>query len=196
MRKLVVSEWMTLDGVFEADTMEQWFRPYDSDDRQEWIKQAILASDAFLFGRITYEMLAGYWPTVTDRDSKEIAIADRLNGAPKYVVSSTLKTGKWNNSTIIKKNVVEELATLKQQPGQDILIFGSATLVQSLMAADLIDEYRFLVHPIVMGSGKRPFKDGMPTTKLKLVETKTSSLGVTLLSYHPAKHIAAVHTTR
>jgi dihydrofolate reductase len=187
MRKLVVSEWMTVDGVFDADTMGEWFRPYDSDDRQEWIKEMILASDAFLFGRITYEMLAGYWPTVKDRDNKEIEIADRLNGAPKYVVSSTLKTGEWNNSTIIKKNVVEELAKLKQQPGQDILIFGSATLVQSLMAADLIDEYRFLVHPIVMGRGKRPFKDGMVTTKLKLVETKMSSLGVMLLSYHPAK---------
>jgi dihydrofolate reductase len=187
MRKLVVSEWMTLDGVFDADTMGQWFRPYDSDDRQEWIKEAIFASDAFLFGRITYEMLAGYWPTVKDRDNKEIEIADRLNGAPKYVASSTLKTGQWNNSTIIKKDVAEEVARLKQQPGQDILIFGSATLVQSLMAADLVDEYRFLVHPIVMGSGKRPFKDGMATTKLKLVEARMSSLGVTLLSYHPAK---------
>jgi dihydrofolate reductase len=187
MRKLVVTEWMSLDGVFDADTMGEWFKPYDSDDRQDWIKQGILASDAFLFGRITYEMLAGYWPTVTDRDSKEIEVADRLNGAVKYVVSSTLKTGEWNNSRIIKKNVVEEIGRLKQQPGQDILISGSATLVQSLVNEHLIDEYRFLVHPIVMGKGKRPFKDGMPTTKLELVETKTSSLGVTSLSYHPAK---------
>jgi len=187
MRKLVVSEWMTLDGVFDADTMGEWFKPYDSDDRQEWIKKAVLSSDAFLFGRITYEMLAGYWPTVTDRHNKEIEIADRLNGAPKFVVSSTLKAGAWNNSTVIKKNVVEEIATLKQRPGQDILVFGSATLVQSLMAADLIDEYRFLVHPIIMGKGKRAFEDGMATTKLRLVETRASSLGVTLLSYHPAQ---------
>jgi dihydrofolate reductase len=187
MRKLVVSEWVTVDGVFDADTMAQWFTPYDSDDRQEWIKEGILASDAFLFGRITYEMLAGYWPTVTDRDNKEIAIADRLNGAPKYVVSSTLKTAKWNNSTIIKNNVVEELARLKQQPGQDILVFGSAMLGQSLLEADLIDEYRLLVHPIVMGRGKRPFKDGLATTKLTLVKTRTLSLGVTALCYQPAK---------
>jgi dihydrofolate reductase len=187
MRKLVVSEWVTVDGVFDADTMAQWFTPYDSDDRQEWIKEGILASDAFLFGRITYEMLAGYWPTVTDRDNKEIAIADRLNGAPKYVVSSTLKTAKWNNSTIIKNNVVEELARLKQQPGQDILVFGSAMLGQSLLEADLIDEYRLLVHPIVMGRGKRPFKDGLATTKLTLVKTRTFSLGVTALCYQPAK---------
>jgi dihydrofolate reductase len=187
MRKLVVSEWMTLDGVFDADTMGQWFRPYDSDDRQAWITEAVLASDAFVFGRITYELLAAYWPTVTDRDSREIEIADRLNDAPKYVVSSTLETGTWSNSTIIKKNVVDELAKLKQQPGHNILVFGSATLVRSLMAEDVIDEYRFLVHPIVMGSGKRPFKDGMATMKLKLIETKMSSLGVTFLSYHSAK---------
>jgi dihydrofolate reductase len=187
MRRLVVSEWVTLDGVFDADTMGQWFRPYDSDDRQAWIKEGILASDAFLFGRITYEMLAGYWPTVTDRANKEIEVADKLNGAPKYVVSSTLKTGKWNNSTIIKGHVAVELAKLKQQPGQDILVFGSATLVQSLMETDLIDEYRLLVHPIVMGTGKRPFKDGSATTKLKLVKTRTLSLGVTGLCYQPAR---------
>ena len=187
MRKLIVSEWVTVDGVFDADTMGQWFRPYDSDDRQEWIKEGILASDTFLFGRITYEMLAGYWPTVKDRDNKEIEIADRLNGAPKYVVSSTLKTGKWNNSTIIKSNVVKQFAKLKQQPGQDILVFGSATLVQSVMESDLIDEYRLLVHPIIMGIGKRPFKDGLPTTKLQLVTTRTFSLGVTALCYQPAK---------
>jgi dihydrofolate reductase len=187
MRKLVVSEWVTLDGVFDANTMGQWFRPYDSDDRQEWIKEGILASDAFFLGRITYEMLASYWPTVKDRDNKEIEIADRLNGAPKYVVSSTLKTGSWNNSTIIKSNVVGELAKLKQQAGQDILVFGSATLVQSLMEADLVDEYRLLVHPIIMGTGKRPFKDGSATTKLKLVKTRTFSLGVTGLCYQPVR---------
>jgi len=187
MRKLVVSEWVTLDGVFDADTMEQWFRPYDSDDRREWITEGILTSDAFLLGRITYEMLAGYWPTVKDRDNKEIEIADKLNGAPKYVVSSNLKSGKWNNSTIIKSNVVAEISKLKQQPGQDVLVFGSATLVQSLMAADLVDEYRFLVHPIVMGRGKRPFEDGSATTKLKLVKTRTFSLGVTGLCYQPAR---------
>jgi dihydrofolate reductase len=186
MRKLVVSEWVTLDGVFDADTMDTWFKPYDSEDRQEWIKEGILASDAFLSGRVTYQLLSGYWPTVTDRANREIEIADRLNSAPKYVVSSTLKTGEWNNSTVIKKNVVEEIAKLKQQPGRDILMFGSATLVQSLMDTDLIDEYRLLVHPIIMGRGKRPFKEGMATTKLKLVKTKSFSLGVTLSCYQPA----------
>jgi dihydrofolate reductase len=185
MRKLVVSEWVTLDGVLDADTMEQWNIPYHSDDRGEYIKEGILASDAILLGRVTYEMLAAYWPTLRNN---EYGIADRLNSVPKYVVSSTLKKAEWNNSTIIKENVVEKITKLKQQPGQGIRITGSATLVQSLMETDLIDEYQFLVHPIIMGSGKRFFKDGMVTTRLKLVKTKTFSLGVILLCYQPAKN--------
>ena len=185
MRKLVVSEWVTLDGVFDSETMEQWFIPYHSDDRGEYIKEGILASDALLLGRVTYEMLAAYWPTLRNN---EMGIADRLNSAPKYVVSSTLEKAKWNNSTIIQENAVEEITKLKQQPGQDILIFGSATLVPSLMKADLIDEYRLFVHPIIMGSGKRLFKDGMVTTRLKLVKTKTFSLGVILFCYQPARN--------
>lgn len=126
MRKLVVSGWVTLDGVFDADTMEQWYIPYHSDDRGEHIKEGILASDALLLGRVTYEMLAAYWPILRNN---EMGIADRLNSVPKYVVSSTLKKAEWNNSTIIKENVEEEITKLKQQPGQDILINGSATLV-------------------------------------------------------------------
>jgi dihydrofolate reductase len=183
IRKLVVSEWMTLDGVIDADTMKEWFEPYDSEDRRNYIKENVLTSDAFLVGRVTYEMLASYWP---NQKNNEMGIADRLNNAPKYVVSSTLKNAEWNNSKIINDNVVEEIAKLKQQPGQDILMFGSATLVQSLMEADLIDEYRLLVHPIIMGSGKGFFRDKMASTKLKLVKTKTLDLGVILDCYQPA----------
>jgi dihydrofolate reductase len=180
LRKLIVSEWMTLDGVFDADSMKEWFEPYESQDRQEYIKENVLTSDAFLVGRVTYEMLASYWP---NQKNNFAGIADRLNSAPKYVVSSTLKKAEWNNSTIIEDNVVEEITKLKQQPGQDILVFGSAKLVQSLMEADLVDEYRFLVHPIIMGSGKRFFSDEMAGTKLKLVKTETLDLGVTLDCY-------------
>jgi dihydrofolate reductase len=182
MRKIIVSEWVTLDGVFDADTMEQWNIPYHSDDRAEYIKQDILACDASIFGRVTYEMLAPYWSALKNN---EYGIADKLNSVPKYVVSSTLKKAEWNNTTIIKENVVEEITKLKQQPGREIRIAGSATLVQSLMEADLIDEYRLLVHPIIMGSGKRLFRDGS-TTNLKLVETKMFSSGVVLLRYAPA----------
>lgn len=182
LRKLVVSEWVTLDGVFDADSMKEWFEPYDSPDRQEYIKENVLTSDAFLVGRVTYEMLAAYWP---NQKNNEMGIADRLNSAPKYVVSSTLKKAEWNNSTIISEDVVEEITKLKQQPGQDILMFGSATLVESLMETNLIDEYRLLVHPIIIGSGKRFFRDEM-ATKLKLVKTKTLNSGVILDCYQSA----------
>jgi dihydrofolate reductase len=185
MRKLVVSAWVTLDGVFDADTMDQWFNPYDSIDRQQYIKETVLASDAFLFGRTTYEMLAPYWSSLKDNEME--GVAGKLNSAPKYVVSSTLEKAEWNNSTIIKENVVKEIFKLKQHPGQEIQIEGSSTLVQSLMEADLIDELRLLVHPIIMGSGKRFFKDGMVTTRLQLISTKAFPSGVALLSYQPRK---------
>ncbi len=185
MRKLIVSVWMTLDGIFDADTMDQWFNPYHSDERGNYIYDSISESGALLIGRTTYEMLAGYWPYQKNDDNGP---ASSINRMPKYVVSSSLKEANWNNSTIIKDNLIEEITKLKQQPGHDILIPGSATLVQSLMHTDLIDEYQFLVHPMIMGSGKRFFKDGMGMTRLKLVESKTLSLGVVLLCYKPAKN--------
>lgn len=183
MRKLIVKEWMALDGVFDADAdkFEQWFLPYESEDRAEEIKNTVLASDAFIYGRTTYEMLAPYWSSLKNN---EMGIADKLNSTPKYVVSTTLEKADWSNSTIIKEDVAEAISKLKQQPGGQILIDGSATLVQSLMETDLIDEYRFLVHPIIMGSGKRFFKDGSQAV-LKLVETKAFSSGVVLMVYQP-----------
>ena len=184
MRKVIVSAWVTLDGVFDADTMEEWYFPYHSDDRGDYIKDEILACDALLVGRATYEMLAPYWSALKNN---EMGLADKMNRVAKFVVSSTLEKADWNNSTLIKDNVVAEISQLKQQPGQDILIPGSATLVQSLMETGLIDEYKFLVHPIIMGSGKRFFKEGMAMTRLELVKTKMFSLGVVLLCYKTAK---------
>jgi len=185
MRKLVVAESVTLDGIFDASTMGQWSSPYHGDEQQEYIKENILTSDALLLGRVTYEFIAPYWPT---QKKNEYGIADKMNSMHKYVVSSTLEKADWNNSTIIKGNIIEEITELKQKPGQNILINGSANLVKSLMPTDLIDEYRFLVHPIIMGSGKRFFKDGMNTTKLKLVKTETFPLGVVLLRYKSTKN--------
>jgi dihydrofolate reductase len=167
--------------------MSHWFNPYDSKDRQQRITELVLASDAFLFGRVTYEMLASYWPKVKNNDKDELEIATRLNSSPKYVVSSTLKEAEWGPSTIIKNGVVKEITNLKHQPGQNILVFGSSTLVASLMEADLVDEYRLLVHPIIMGSGKRAFKDGIATSKLTLGDTTTLSSGVISLSYQRAQ---------
>jgi dihydrofolate reductase len=114
-----------------------------------------------------------------------MGVAARLNSLPKYVVSSSLERADWTNSTLINDNVTEALAELKQQPGQDMLIMGSASLVHSLVAADLIDEYRFLLQPIIAGTGKRFFKDGMQSSRLTLVSSKTFDLGVILLCYEP-----------
>jgi len=182
MRKLIVSVWVTLDGVLDADSMDVWFNPYHSEERAAYITKTVHGADALLLGRVTYEMLASYWPYQKNDDNGP---ASKLNSVPKYVVSSTLKKAEWKNSTIINERIVEEIAQLKQQPGQEIQIEGSPTLVQSLMPTGLIDEYKFLVHPIIMGSGKRFFKDGIGMTKLKLVESKTLSLGVVVLTYQP-----------
>lgn len=140
----------------------------------------MLACDAILFGRVTYEMLAPYWSPLKNNED---GLADKINSVHKYVLSSTLKKAEWNNSTIIKENVIEEVTRLKQQPGHEIHIEGSATIVKTLIEAELIDEYRFLVHPIILGSGKRFFKDGMSTTGLKLVKSEMLDLGITLLCY-------------
>jgi dihydrofolate reductase len=184
MRKIVVSEGVSLDGVFDAETMGQWAAPYYSDERDAVIRKTILASDALLIGRTTYDLQAWYWP---NQKGDKYGIANHKNSMPKYVVTSKPLQAQWNNATVIQNNVVEEIARLKEQPGKDILIEGSATLVQALAQAGLVDEYRFLVHPAIVGSGKRFFKEGMGLTKLKLVESKPISLGVVLLSYQPIK---------
>ncbi len=184
MRKIVVSEGVSLDGVFDAQTMGQWAQPYFSEERDEVARRNVLASDALVVGRTTYDLQAYFWP---NQKNDKYGMADKMNSMPKYVVTSTPLQAQWNNSTIIKGNVVEEIAKLKQQPGQNILIQGSATLVQALMQADLIDGYQLMVHPVIVGTGKRFFKDGMGLTRLTLVESKPISLGVILLTFQPAK---------
>src|SRR5258706_10375737 len=135
MRKLFASEWISLDGVFDANNMDKWFNPYDSPERQAYLQDVIASTDAILFGRTTYEMLAPYWSTLKNN---EMGIAAKLNSAPKYVVSSTLKQADWNNTTIIKNKVGDAITKLKQQPGGEIHIKGSATPVQSMMGTGLI----------------------------------------------------------
>jgi dihydrofolate reductase len=182
MRKLVVKEWMTLDGVFDAETMDQWWNPYDSAERQKYILEVYSRGDVYLLGRTTYELLWPFWSTQTNDDEGPGRILNRMK---KYVVSTTLQAAPWKESTIITGNVVEAITRLKQQPGKDILIDGSASLVHSLMGTDLIDEFRFLVQPIIMGRGRRFFTDGKPPTKLSLVESQTLSFGVLALTYQP-----------
>jgi dihydrofolate reductase len=117
----------------------------------------------------------------------EGGFADRMNSIPKYVVSRTLKELEWNNAHLIKGNIAEEVARLKQQEGKDILVADSGELVRTLMQQDLIDEYRLMVHPVVLGSGKRLFRDGSDKTVLKLVDAKSFSSGIVILSYQPAR---------
>jgi len=180
MRKLIVSAWISLDGVFDATLMNEWFNPFDSDSRQAYIRDGILSADAILFGRKTYEMLAPYWSSLKNN---EMGVADKLNSVAKYVASTTLKTADWNNTTIIGKDLVAEITSLKQQPGSEIQIEGSAELVASLAKAGLIDEYRLLGHPIIMGKGQNFFTEGFYANQLSLVKTELLDKGVIALYY-------------
>ncbi|MCI0556264.1 MAG: dihydrofolate reductase family protein [Anaerolineae bacterium] len=186
MRKLVATEYLTLDGVMEAPGEETslgarggWSFLFSNEEHSKFKFDELFTSDVILLGRVTYEIFAAIWPSRTGE------FADRINSLPKYVVSTTLEKAEWNNSHLIKdaKRVVEEVSKLKQQPGQNILIYGSANLVHTLMQHNLIDEYRLMVYPIVLGIGNRLFKDGN-SMMLKLVETQTFSTGVVVLIYH------------
>ncbi|MEC5425096.1 dihydrofolate reductase family protein [Virgibacillus sp. C22-A2] len=179
MRKVIATTFVTLDGVMESP--DKWSFQFWSDEEERYKRDELFASDALLLGRVTYQGFAAAWPSMTDEDG----FADRMNSLPKYVVSSTLNEVEWNNSMLIKDNVAEEISDLKQQSGQNIAIHGSSELVSSLMQHDLIDEYRLMVFPIVVGSGKRLFHGELATKVLKLVETKTFSTGVTVSHYHP-----------
>jgi dihydrofolate reductase len=180
MRKIVVSAWVTIDGIFDSETMQEWFIPFNSIAKDEYIRESILGAGALLVGRTTYEMLAAYWPYELNDENGP---AGKMNSMEKFVVSTKLEKANWNNSTIINKNIVEEIKKLKQQEGSEIQIPGSATLVQSLMKENLIDEFRLLVHPVIMGGGKRFFKDEMKTSGMDLVKTQTFDKGVILLCY-------------
>ncbi len=176
MRKIVVTQFLTLDGVMEAP--HHWSFPYWTDEIGKFKNNELFASDAQLLGRVTYDAFAEVWPERTDEDG----YADRLNSLPKYVVSKTLKNAPWNNSTIISDNFVAEISKLKQQPGKNILVHGSQTLVHSLMKHNLVDQFQLLVFPIVVGKGLRLFTEDN-REELELIESKTYDTGVVLLSY-------------
>jgi dihydrofolate reductase len=178
MRKIIVSEFVSLDGVMEEP---RWTTPYWNDEIAKFKHDELFSIGALLLGRVTYQGFAAAWPGRTD----EQGYADRMNNLPKYVVSTTLKKAEWNNSNLVKGNIAEQVSKLKQQPGQDILVFGSGTLVQTLMQHDLIDQYNLLVYPVVLGSGKHLFGDGAAKTSLKLTGTKTFGSGVVALVYQP-----------
>jgi dihydrofolate reductase len=181
VRKVIASEFVSLDGVMEEPG---WTFQFSSEEQDQFKFDELAASDALLLGRLTYEGFAAAWPQMEEQTGEYGAW---MNGYPKYVASMTLEEPlEWNNSNLIQGNVAEEVSRLKQQPGKDILIFGSGDLVNMLMQHDLIDEYRIMVFPVVVGSGKRLFGDGSDTKVLELVETKTFGSGVVVLTYQPA----------
>jgi class 3 adenylate cyclase/dihydrofolate reductase len=192
MRRLIASEFVTLDGVMEApghephpDGKNAWALRYSGEDQQRYKTEELLAAGAVLMGRVTYEIFAAFWPTAPN----DQGFADRMNSIPKYVVSGSLRTAGWQHSIIIGGNPAEKVAELKQQSGGDMLLIGSADLLNSLIRHDLIDEYRFMVFPVVLGSGKRLFRDATDMTPLQLADTRTFASGVTVLTYRPADRV-------
>lgn len=182
MRKVVAAEFLSLDGVMESP--DKWHFPYFNEEMGQAVGEGFAASDAMLMGRVNYEEWAAYWPK---QDPEENPFAATMNGRQKYVVSTTLEEPlEWSNSTLIKENVAEEIEKLKKGPGKDIVISGSATLVRSLLQYGLLDELKLMVHPILVGGGKRLFEDGGEQKALELVESKTFETGVLYLTYRQA----------
>jgi dihydrofolate reductase len=177
-RKVIVSEFVTLDGVMEDPRWTFDFIGGHMNNKTE----ELFASDALLLGRVTYEGFAAAWPTM-ERDP--VGFADRMNSIRKYVVSTTLKEAKWNNTKIIGNNFAEEITQLKdaEDSSSHLLVYGSNTLVNSLIQNSLVDEYWLMVFPLVLGKGKRLFKDGTNIPKLKLIDSRSYASGVVLLRY-------------
>ena len=180
MRKVVVSEFMSVDGVMEAPY--EWQPAFWHDDIGTYKYDELFASDALLLGRVTYEGFAAAWPTMEGTGE----FGERMNGIRKFVVSTTLERADWSNTTIIRDDVAAEITRLKQLPGENILIGGSADLVRSLMRDDLIDEYRLMIHPVVAGKGKRLFADAGDLKAFRLADSQTFPTGVIVLTYHRA----------
>ncbi len=188
MRKLVVTEFLSLDGVMEdpggaeGTDFGGWTFKFGDPEGMKYKLDEVTDHEAMLLGRVTYEGFATAWPDIKD----DVGFADKMNSMPKYVVSRTLQHADWNNSTVLSGDVVAEVTALKQQDGGDILVAGSATLVRELAANDLVDEYRLMVFPIVLGHGKRLFAGVPGTPVLKRVGITPLESGTVILTYHRA----------
>ena len=184
MSKLIVTEFVTLDGVMEAPGGEPahphsgWVFDFMGPEQEQYKLNEVLEAESHLLGRVTYESFAGAWP------EREGEFADKMNSMPKYVVSSTLEDPlEWNNSTLIRGDVAEEIGKLKERDGGPILVAGSATLVRSLIENDLVDELRLMVFPVMIGGGKRPFPESKQRRPFKLTDTQAFASGVAVNTY-------------
>jgi dihydrofolate reductase len=187
MGRIVVTEFMSLDGVVEdpgGDSSYKhagWtFKIDQGEEGAQFKLNETRDSEALLLGRVTYQGFAAAWPSVKGE------FGDKFNNMPKYVVSSTLEKAEWNNSTVLKGDVVKEVSKLRQKPGGDIVVHGSSKLVQTLLAHDLVDELRLMVFPVVLGSGRRLFGESSDMKRLRLVDSKAVGDGVLILTYQPA----------
>ena len=195
MRRIVVTEFMSIDGVIEDPGGSEgsphggWAFKFDSGDEGNKFKlDETLAADALLLGRITYEGFAKAWPTIED----EAGFADKMNGMPKYVASSTLTDPEWNNSQVIEGDVAEAAAALKEEDGGDLLVAGSGQLARTLFEHDLVDEVRLMIYPVVLGGGKKLFEQGTKMSAFELAESRpVGDDGVLLLVYRPRAEAAS-----
>jgi dihydrofolate reductase len=185
MRKLIVSEFVTLDGVMEAPGGEPshphtgWVSEYQGPEQLEYKLAEVLAAEILLIGRVTYESFATAWPTYTDE------FADKMNSMPKVVVSSTLTEPEWNNTTVLRGDVVAGVTDLKERDGGPVLVGGSQTLVHTLIDNDLVDEIRLMVFPVTIGAGLRVFPDTIKKTRWELADTVTFPSRVRVDTYRP-----------
>ncbi len=189
MGKIIVSEFVTLDGVMEAPGGEPghphtgWVFDFIGDEQIQYKLQETLEAESLLIGRVTYESFAGAWP------KRSGDFADKLNAMPKHVVSTTLRNPEWHNTTVISRDVVDNITRLKDQERGPILVNGSRTLVHTLMEHDLVDEYRLMNFPVLLGSGRRLFPETPTKTTLRLVDSRSFSSGVVVHTYHPTTKV-------
>jgi dihydrofolate reductase len=192
VRKIVAETFLSLDGVTEDPGRfgeyehRGWTVPYWNDDIEKWHTDQLFTSDALLLGRVTYEEFVAIWPRRRPDEARQglrsgDPFTDRMNALPKFVASTTLQGPLEWNSTLLEGDVADAVANLKEQPGEDILIYGSGALVNTLMSHNLIDEYRFMIYPLVLGRGKRLFRDGDETMTLALKRSETARTGVIML---------------
>lgn len=198
MRKIIVSMWVTLDGFIAGPNGEMdWVGQLYDEAMGVYETELVNAADTLLLGRVTYQSFAGSWPKVPDNPNAspgEVEYARRLNAMRKIVFSKTLDGVEWNNSQLVREVVPEELERMKREPGRDMVIYGSASLVQTLTNLGLIDEYQILVHPVVLGGGKPLFHGITDRKTLKLVNSKTHPSGVVFLTYQPERPEAKQET--
>jgi dihydrofolate reductase len=195
MRKVIADEWMTLDGVIQAPGQADedttggfqhggWHVGYFDDIAQRRVVDSVVKAGGFLLGRRTYEIFAAHWPNASD---EEQVLAEPLNTKPKYVASRTLTEPlAWQNSSVLQGDVAEAVATLKQEDGEDLHVIGSSELVQTLVERDLVDEFRVMIDPVVVGGGKRLFRDDGVLRPLRLVDSQVTTTGVIIATYAPA----------